>query len=186
MSTQATRVNGSTVAPTKSCLSLNLGNYKEFIRQVQEDPEKARFSFSVTTHWRGGTITETVARGRTILADEPEALGGQDSAVDPVEFLLAALTSCVSIGLVTQAARRGIDFEDFEIQATGELDLRGYLGLDEQVRPGYSNLQYTVRVKSDLPDEQLEELLRSAERTSPMYDNILNGVPIESRIERLV
>ena len=169
----------------KSCQVLNIANYHNFLQQVQEDSTKARFSFSAKTLWQGGAITETVARGRTITADEPEAFGGKDSAADPVELLLAALTSCVSIGLVTQAAKRGIEFEDFEIEVTGDMDLRGYLGLDDQIRPGYTNLQYVVRVKSDTPLEVIQELLAAAERTSPMFDTIRNGVPINSRLETL-
>jgi uncharacterized OsmC-like protein len=167
----------------KSCMTLNLGNYMSFLRMVQEDPSKARFSFSTKTHWKGGAQTETTARGRTIAADEPEAFGGQDSAADPVELLLAALASCVSIGLVTQAAKRGIDFEDFEIDVRGDMDLRGYLGLDESVRPGYDNITYTVRVKTDAPAEVIEEMMRISERTSPMFDNIRNGVGITSVVE---
>lgn len=167
----------------KSCMTLNLGNYMSFLRTVQEDPSKARFSFSTRTHWKGGAQTETTARGRTIAADEPEAFGGQDSAADPVELLLAALASCVSIGLVTQAAKRGIDFEDFEIDVRGDMDLRGYLGLDEGVRPGYDNITYTVRVRTDAPAEVIEEMMRISERTSPMFDNIRNGVGITSVVE---
>ncbi len=173
----------TTPTRSKSCFTLNIDNYRDFVRQVQEDPEKGKFRFTAKTLWEGGTITRTVARDRVIVADEPEALGGQDSAPDPVELLLAALTSCVSIGLVTQAASRGIDFEDFEIEISGELDLRGYLGLDESVRPGYTGIEYVVRVKSDAPPEVLEEILRAAERTSPMYDNIANPTPIRSRLE---
>ena len=169
----------------KSCMTLNLGNYRNFLQQVQDDPSKAHFSFSAKTLWQGGAMTETTARGRTIKADEPEAFGGKDSAADPVELLLAALTSCVSIGLVTQAAKRGVDFDDFELEVTGDLDLRGYLGLDDQIRPGYTNLSYVVRVKSDAPLEQIQELLEAAEKTSPMFDTIRNGAPITSRLEKL-
>lgn len=168
---------------SKSCFSLNLDNYHDFVNAVQEDPEKGLFSFSAKTLWQGGTITETVARGRKIRADEPEALGGKDSALDPVELLLAALTSCISIGIVTQAAKRGIDFDDFEIEVRGDLDLRGYLGIDESVRPGYTNLDYTIRVQTDAPETVVQEILREAERTSPMFDNIRNGVPITSQLE---
>ena len=168
---------------TKSCFSLNLDNYRDFRQQVEEDPTKGYFSFSAKTEWQGGTITQTTARERVIAADEPQVLGGTDSAADPVELLLAALTSCVSIGLVTQAAQRGIDFEDFEIEVTGDLDLRGYLGLSENVRPGYTNLNYVVRIESDASQKELQEILEIAERTSPMFDNIRNGVPIESRLE---
>jgi len=101
---------------SKSCFSLKLENYREFARAVGDDPQKGIFSFSAKTVWQGGAIRETVARDRVIVADEPEALGGTDSAAEPVELLLAALTSCVSIGLVTQAAKRGIDFADFQIE----------------------------------------------------------------------
>lgn len=167
----------------KSCFSLNLDNYRDFVEAVEDDPQKALFSFEARTAWQGGAITETVARGRKIAADEPEALGGTDSALDPVELLLAALTSCVSIGIVTQAAKRGVDFDDFEIEVRGDLDLRGYLGLDEDVRPGYTNLDYTIRVQTDAPQALVAEILREAERTSPMFDNIRNGVPIASHLE---
>lgn len=170
---------------TKSCFTLNLDNYKDFVRSVQADPKVGRFRFSTRTEWQGGTITQTVARDRVIYADEPEPLGGQDSAADPVELLLAALNSCVSIGLVTQAASRGVGFDDFEIEVTGDLDLRGYLGLDDSVRPGYTNIEHTVWIDSDAPQSLLEEILQSAERTSPMFDNIQNGVPIRSRLEVL-
>ncbi len=167
----------------KSCYSLNIDHYRQFIRAVEADPARARFSFSAKTQWQGGALTETTARGRTIHADEPEALGGGDTALDPVELLLAALTSCVSIGLVTQAAKRGLDFEDFEIEVQGDLDLRGYLGLSDEIRPGYTRLNYTIRLQSDADPAILEEIVRIAEKTSPMVDNILNGVPIASRLE---
>lgn len=84
---------------------------------------------------------------------------------------------------MTQAAKRGIDFDDFEIDVEGELNLRGYLGLEESVRPGYTNIAYTVRLESGAPVDVLEEILRAAEQTSPMYDNILNGTPITSQLE---
>jgi len=164
-------------------MTLNIDNYKAFIEQVREDPKAGQVQFSAKTEWRDGTITRTVARDREILADEPEALGGQDSAADPVELLLASLTSCVSIGLVTHAANQGIDFDDFEIEITGALDLRGYLGLDEDTRPGYTSIDYTVRVKSDADRDTLENLLSNAEQHSPMFDNILNGVPLNSTLE---
>lgn len=180
---EATVAGAHGARKTKSCFTLDLGKYRDFVRAVKEDPEKAKFRFTAVTRWKDGAVTETVTRDRVIVADEPEVLGGRDSAADPVELLLAALTSCVSIGLVTQAAQRGVDFDDFEIEVSGDLDLRGYLGLDEGVRPGYTGLEYVVRIKSDAPRETLEEIVRAAERTSPMFDNIRNGVPIRSQLE---
>lgn len=168
-----------------ACSLVNLENYDGFVEKVKEDPVAGLFRFTAKTEWKGGTVTETTARGRSIVADEPEALGGRDSAADPVELLLAALTSCVSIGIATQAAKRGVQLQDFEIEIGGDIDLRGYFGLDSDVRPGYTGIEYVVRVKSEADREVIEDILRTAERTSPMLDNIRNGVPVKSRLETM-
>ena len=170
------------MAATKSCFHLDTGRLNEFAEAVKQDPEKAKFTFSAHTAWRDGAMTETRAREHVIAADEPEALGGTDSAADPVELLLASLASCVSIGLVTQAAKRGVELRDFEIDVEGDLDIRGYLG-EEGARPGFSGIRYSVNVESDAPQEKIEEIIRTAERTSPMFDNISNGVPVRSEIK---
>lgn len=172
-----------TMETGSACTLMNMANYDGFVQQVQDDPSKGFFRFTAKTSWKGGAVTETTARGRTITADEPEGLGGTDSAADPVELLLAALTSCVSIGIATQAAKRGVHLDDFEIEVAGDLDLRGYFGLDPDIRPGYTGIQYTVKVKSDADRAVIEDILRTAERTSPMLDNIRNGVPVTTRLE---
>lgn len=166
-----------------ACTLVNLENYDGFVQQVQEDTTRGLFRFTAKTEWKGGAVTETTARGRSIKADEPEGLGGTDSAADPVELLLAALTSCVSIGIATQAAKRGVALQDFEIEVGGDLDLRGYFGLDPEIRPGFTGIQYNVKVKSEADRAIIEDILRTAERTSPMLDNIRNGVPVISRLE---
>jgi uncharacterized OsmC-like protein len=66
---------------------------------------------------------------------------------------------------------------------TGTMDLRGYLDVDDEVRPGFTELEYTVRIDSDADPEVLREILDAAEKGSPMYDNILNGVPISANLE---
>lgn len=170
------------MATTKSCFHLDLGRLNEFAEAVREDPEKAKFTFAAKTAWRDGAVTETRARDHVIAADEPEVLGGTDTAADPVELLLASLASCVSIGLVTQAAKRGVELRDFEIEVEGDLDVRGYLG-HEGVRPGFTAIRYSLRVDSDAPSEVLEEIVKTVEKTSPMFDNVSNGAPISSRLE---
>ena len=99
-----------------------------------------------------------------------------------MELLLASVGTCLTIGWVTQAARRGIDFRDLRIDVTGDYDLRGYLALDDDVRPGFTSLRYTVRVDSDATPAQLEEIRRAAERTSPMFDNAKNATPVTGQV----
>jgi hypothetical protein len=103
--------------------------------------------------------------------DEPVELLGTDTAPNPQEMLMAALNACVMVGYVAGAALRGITLETLELETSGELDLRGFLGIDANVKPGYDSVQYTVRIKGQrharaVPrdprdgDENLAELLQ--------------------------
>lgn len=165
-----------------SCTNLNLDAFESTREAVADDASAGRGTFSTTTRWEDGAKAQTSARSFDIDTDEPASLGGTDEAVDPMELLLASLGTCLTIGWVTQAARRDIDFDDLTINVEGDYDLRGYLDVDDQVRPGFTNIRYTVSVDSDAPEETLEELRRAAEDGSPMFDNIVNGAPVEASL----
>lgn len=165
-----------------SCQNLDLASYNATRNAVAADPANGRGSFTSRTRWVDGARARTTARSFTIETDEPAPLGGTDAAVDPMELLLAAVGTCVQIGWVTQSARRGVDLRGLEVEVTGDYDLRGYLALDGTVRPGFSQISYTVRVDSDADEETLEEIRATVEATSPMLDNASNGSPIRSSI----
>lgn len=167
---------------TKTCTNLDLEALEQTRRAVAADPQLGRGAFRTTTTWEDAARARTTARSFSIETDEPAPLGGSDRAVDPMELLLASLGTCLSIGWVTQAAKRGVDFRNLAIEVDGDYDLRGYLALDEQVRPGFGAIRYTVRVDSDAPAEVLDEIRKAAEQTSPMFDNIRNGAPIEVEV----
>lgn len=168
----------------KSCFIIDVGAVEDFVKATEKDPNHGRFTFRTVTRWEGGAAAVTEARGFTIgRTDEPPALGGGDSGPNPVEHLLTALATCYAAGLATRAARQGIDFRHLEIITEGDLDLRGYLGLDPDVRPGYTGVRYTVRIDTDAPREVVEQLLETTHRYSPMVETIANGVPIERRVE---
>jgi len=112
-------------------------------------------------------------------------LGGTDQAIDPMELLLASLGTCLTIGWITQANLRGIDYRGLRIRVNAPYDLRGYLALDPKVRPGFGRLDYVVEVDSDAPPAVLEEIRLAAEKTSPMFDNILNATPVAGSIRKV-
>jgi putative redox protein len=167
-----------------SCTTIDLSAFDATRSAVAEDLTLGRGTFSTQTSWEDGARARTVARSFSIETDEPAPLGGTDQAVDPMELLLASVGTCLTIGWVTHAARRGVDFRDLRIDVVGEYDLRGYLALDDGVRPGFTSLRYTVRVDSDATSEQLEEIRQAAERTSPMFDNARNATPIAGEVEQ--
>ena len=127
----------------------------------------------------------TRARSFTIATDEPKPLGGGDSAIDPMELLLATLGSCMQIGWVTQARLRGIELRRLEIKVRGGYDLRGYLNLDQTVRPGFGGLDYTVEVEADADPAVLAAIRKAVERGSPMFDNIAHATAIKGDVKVL-
>lgn len=168
-----------------SCQTLNLDTYNSTKEAVKNDPSKGEGKFESITEWKDGAVAVSKARSFEITTDEPEALGGGDTAVDPMELLLASLGSCLTIGWVTNANKHGIDYRNLRIKVSAPFDLRGYLDLDEDVRPGFPKIDYEVEVDTDADEALLEEIKAAAEKTSPMFDNIAHGAPISGTINRL-
>jgi uncharacterized OsmC-like protein len=162
---------------------LDLTALGEVVEGINADPAKAKVSFDVTTRWTGQTRSETtvdgftmagerVSRSHKIVADEPCQLLGADSAPNPQELLMAAVNACMTVGYVAGAAVHGITLDSLEIATRGTLDLRGFLGLDDAVPPGYEAIDYDVRIKGNGTPEQFEEIHRNVMKTSPNYFNI--------------
>lgn len=162
---------------------LDLNALGEVVEVIEKDPRQAKVAFDVTTRWTGQTRSETTVSGFTlageritrthkIVADEPFELLGGDSAPNPQELLMAALNACMMVGYVAGAALQGITLDSVEIETRGTLDLRGFLGLDDKVPPGYEELDYEVRIKGNGTPEQFEEIHQTVMKTSPNYFNV--------------
>jgi uncharacterized OsmC-like protein len=180
MTTEPRRVNG-----------LDVDALAQVIEDVGKDPAKGMVRFRVTSGWRGQTRSEAtvesfmiggeeVKRRFVMPVDEPFELLGENTAPNPQEMLMAALNACVMVGYVAGAAVRGIRLEKVEIETTGALDLRGFLGIADDVVPGYESIQYTVRIKGDGTPEQFREIHDTVIKTSPNYFNISKPVRIDA------
>ena len=181
LDTVKSRVNG-----------LDLAALGEVVESIGEDRSKALVSFDVTTRWQGQTRSESTVEGYTIggervqrshkiVADEPNELLGSDGAPNPQELLMAAVNACMTVGYVAGAALKGITLERLEIRTKGTLDLRGFLGLDDSIAPGYEALDYEVRIGGNGTPEQFQEIHETVMKTSPNYFNLnrpirMNGV----------
>ena len=169
----------------------------ETIEAIKQTPRLADFKFRLHNRWISGGLNRSTIknfygagvdnqRDKPFIldADEPPVLLGQDSAPNPVEYLLHALVACVTSALVYHAAAKGIKLQEVETRAEGVIDLHGFLGLDDDVRRGYKNIQIKFRIKADVPDEQLEELCRLGPTYSPVFDSITRGVNVEVGLDR--
>jgi uncharacterized OsmC-like protein len=173
---------------------LDLGALGDVVDAIGKDPGQAQVAFDVTTRWTGQTRSETtvdgftiagerVSRTHKIVADEPCELLGGDSAPNPQELLMAAVNACMTVGYVAGAAVKGITLDGLEIKTRGKLDLRGFLGLDDQVPPGYEEIDYEVRIKGNGTPEQFEEIHQNVMKTSPNYFNISRPIRMNGSLK---
>lgn len=166
-----------------SCCNLDMESYNATKAAVEQNPDDGKGTFETVTEWRDGAQAVTRARSFTLETDEPAALGGQDQHIDPMELLLASLGTCLTIGWVTHANAHGVDFRNLNVRVTAPFDLRGYLGIDKDVRPGFGELAYTIEVDTDASAETLERIRVAAEAHSPIFDNIFNATPIRGEVQ---
>lgn len=169
---------------TASCATLDLDAYDATKAAVTQNPEMGKGAFETVTEWTDGAQALTRARSFLLRTDEPAPLGGRDEHIDPMELLLASLGTCLTIGWVTQARKRGIEYRGLRIRVTAPFDLRGYLGIDSAVRPGFQKLEYVVEVDTDADQATLDAIVAATEAGSPMFDNILNATAISGRVAR--
>jgi uncharacterized OsmC-like protein len=121
-------------------------------------------------------------RQHRILADEPCELLGTDSAPNPQELLMAAFNACIMVGYVANAALRGIRLDSVEIRTRGTLDLRGFLGLSDQVPPGYESVDYDVFIRGDASSADFLEIHQAVMKTSPNYFNMSRPIRMNGTI----
>jgi len=166
---------------------------KQVIGQISKDPSLGKVKFQVTTTWKGATKSETVVQGyvisgqevkrvHTFVIDEPKELLGEDTSANPQEYLMGAMNACIMNTYVIAAAMKGIRLEKVEMETEGELDLRGFLGIDKNVIPGYKELKYKVRLKGNGTREQYEDIHKTVVATSPNYYNISQVIKLNTEL----
>ena len=179
----------SKTAEPKVVNGVNVDHLMALIEGVSGNA-KGKTNWYVATTWQGQTRSRTqvdgfeiggerVPRRFSIHIDEPCELGGSNRFANPQEHLLAALNACMTVGYVAQCAVRGIALESLEIETEGEIDLRGFLGIDPAVPAGYENLNYTVRMKGSGTKEEFAEVHEAVMATSPNFYNVARPVALK-------
>lgn len=177
---------------------LNVDRLGDTIGVIQESPTIAKFKFRAQNKWIDGghnrtTIKDFYGAGQEDTsrtepfifdADEPDVLLGENQGANPVEYALTGLASCMMTALVYHATAQGIQLDEVEAKLEGDLDVQGFLGLDESVRNGYENVCVSFKVKGDASEERLEELVQIAQQRSPVFDIFTNSVPISVQYEK--
>lgn len=173
---------------------IDVAALQDFAQSIKQDKSKRHARFNVKTKWEHQTRSvatvsryhlsgQDYSRHFEIAADEPLELLGQNTAPNPQELLMAALNACLSVGYAANASVMGITIHSLEIETDGELDLRGFLGLDDSVNPGYDEVSFVVRIHTDAPTEKVEELHRIATKTSVNLANFSKAIRMVPKLE---
>ncbi len=171
---------------------LNVQAAMDTIEAIKADRSLAKFEFRARNTWIDGgvnrsTIQDFYGAGREddsrstafeFTNGEPPVLLGNNEGANPVEFLLHALAGCVTTTFVLHAMARGIQIVEMSSELEGYLDVRGLLGLDETVSPGYEQIRIRMNIKADCSDEELDDLLAYTQQHSPVCNTVCRPVPV--------
>lgn len=160
---------------------------------MQNQPEMAKVAFSVKSEWNGGFSVGTTASkgfhigGQNIQRstdyktqyDFPAQLSGEERGPTVCEGCMGALAACLTQTMVAHATSRGIQLDGIDINVEGEVDMRGFTGISNNVRPGAQQFRINMNIRSSSASkEQLDELREIGKRFSPAFDTLTKGTSV--------
>jgi uncharacterized OsmC-like protein len=159
---------------------------------IKAQPELGVFQFRATNRWIDGAHNRSTVQGFygagqeddsreepfVVDAGEPAILLGTDTGANPAEYLLHALAACLTTTIVYVAAARKVRLTAVSSTLEGDMDVRGALGISDEVRNGFSRIRVSFKVEGDAPAEKLREIVERAQRRSAVYDMVTNGVAV--------
>jgi uncharacterized OsmC-like protein len=177
---------------------INVDQLSGTIDNIRENPEIARFKFRATNQWVAGThnqatvkdffgaLKEDSSRDPMVFEiDEPPVLCGTNLGVNPVEFLLVALSGCLTTSMIAHAAARGIEIRKVESRYEGDLDVRGFLGMSDDVPVAYQKIGVYFNIDADIPEDRKEELVEMAKKYSPVYNSITKPISVSVQLDKM-
>ncbi len=139
----------------------------------------SKLNFSI----EGKSVTATKYEGKTRqfkhIIDEPEALGGEDAAANPVEFILAGYAGCLNVVYNLVAKELGIEIYDLKISINGDINPEKFLGISNKERTGFQSLNVHIELETNGTPEQEQQLIATAKERCPVNDNLANPTPIK-------
>ena len=148
-------------------------------KQFTETPEKAVLAYYSSSKLVEGLQSKAKLRNHKLTIDEPTSFGGKDEGASPVELILAALGSCQEITYKAFATALEIDIKSVSVDLKADLDLKGFLAIDDKVRPGFQYIDGQVKIESSAPKDQIDKLIEVVNSHCPVLDILQNKVPVK-------
>ena len=148
--------------------------------KYREYPEVATITLKASGNIGEG-VSCKVNTGKAIVeAGLHPATGGNGMLVCSGDLLLEALVACAGVTLGAVATSIGIDLEDGKIEAEGDLDFRGTLGVSKEAPVGFKAIRMQFTLKTDASEEQIASLAKLTERYCVVYQTLVKGVMVQS------
>jgi uncharacterized OsmC-like protein len=186
-----------TMTQEKIVNGVNVDQLFSTIKQIKKEPDLAASKFSATNEWVEGTHCRATISGYYTAGaqddsrepvvydmDEPPPLLGHNQGRNPVEYLLVALSGCLTTSLVAHASAKGVEIRSVQSRYEGDIDLRGFLGISEDVPVGYQEIRVFFKIDADVSDEEKENLVRAGKKYSPVYNTITKSAPVCVQLEK--
>jgi uncharacterized OsmC-like protein len=154
-------------------------------------PQAAQFQWRATCEWVNGTHSHSNVEGFFGLgeeqshktqfeydADHPELFASEDNGATPIEFVLVGLASCLTAGIAAVAQHREIQLRSVKATLEGQMDVQGILGIDPEVRNGFSDVKVHFDIDADATPEEIEALVAQSQKRSAVFDAVSNPTNI--------
>lgn len=176
--------------------NINIAGLSEFANEVKEFPKEGKAKYGIEMNWISGTksVVKTknmqlgdhkLVRNFEFNIDEPGQLLGINSFPNPQEYMLGGLAGCMAVTFIAGATLMEIGLESLSLEIDGELDLKGFLGIDDSEHAGFPELKYTFNVKGNGTKEQYDLLMKRVMKHSPNYATITSEVKMIGNINAL-
>jgi putative redox protein len=152
--------------------------------RIAADTANAHLTYRVKAVGEGAVATRITVGKHEFVVDEPAALAGDDAAASPVEFALAALLSCQVVVYRLYAHALGIQVDEIDIAAEGDLDARRLFGIEESVRAGFGAVRLDIRITGSESLERYEQLKAAVDAHCPVLDLFENSTPVTTTVSK--
>ena len=165
---------------------------------LTETPQAAQFNWRATCKWINGTHSHSTVQGFFGLgeeqshktefsfdADHPEIFASEDKGATPVELVMVGLASCLTAGIASVAANRGIQLNSVTASVEGDLDIQGILGIDSDVRNGFDGIKVSYDIDADASEDDIKALVAQSQKRSAVYDVVTNPTNITVEVNKL-
>ena len=158
---------------------------------LAQAPEAAKFQWRASCEWQNGTHSANTVEGFFGLGEEqhhrtsssfdvdhPEVFASEDHGPTPVEYVLVGLAGCLTAGVAAVAQNREIQLHKVSATIEGSMDVRGILGMDSDVRNGFSDITVTYDIEADATPDEVRAIVAQSQKRSAVYDIITNPTDV--------